>query len=256
MKSVAGSMKLDLAQYREIAGFAKFGSDIDEATQNLLDRGDTLTELLKQSNFQPLEISNQIISIASGVLGLLDQVELEDLDKYQADLYKIFYNYKFYDPFRELIKNSDPREVVTFLNWHKSVSVPNEIFILDPLIYEFSKIKFLYCIERMFSAHHQGESIRMFRIRSKFQRRRIELNYWNKWDSISRAKNPVNNIFAGKQKKLSRRYYAVLNIDYEHHGDKHYFEKAFMFMKHPFKLNLRVIRNTHKMFVRFPVTII
>lgn len=121
MKSVAGSLKLELAQYREIAGFAKFGSDVDEATQRLLDRGARLTEILKQSNFQPLDITRQIISVASGVSGLLDKVSLDNLDKYQNDLYNIFYSFNLYKPFKESIKSSDPREIISFLNFQKNL---------------------------------------------------------------------------------------------------------------------------------------
>jgi F-type H+/Na+-transporting ATPase subunit alpha len=122
MKSVAGSLKLELAQYREIAGFAKFGSDVDEATQRLLDRGARLTEILKQSNFQPLDITSQIITIASGVSGLLDKVELENLEKYQLDLYNIFYSNNIYKPFKNFIKTSDPRNVISFLNFQKNLT--------------------------------------------------------------------------------------------------------------------------------------
>lgn len=123
MKSVAGSLKLELAQYREIAGFAKFGSDVDEATQRLLDRGARLTEILKQSNFQPLDVTKQIISVASGVAGLLDRVGLENLESYQTDLYNIFYNYNIYKPFKKAVISSDPREIISFLNFQKSLSL-------------------------------------------------------------------------------------------------------------------------------------
>ena len=123
MKSVAGSLKLELAQYREIAGFAKFGSDVDEATQRLLDRGARLTEILKQSNFQPLDVTKQIISVASGVAGLLDRVGLENLEGYQTDLYNIFYNYNIYKPFKKAVIASDPREIISFLNFQKSLSL-------------------------------------------------------------------------------------------------------------------------------------
>lgn len=123
MKSVAGSLKLELAQYREIAGFAKFGSDVDEATQRLLDRGARLTEILKQSNFQPLDITKQIISVASGVSGLLDKVSLDNLEAYQTDLYNIFYNYNIYKPFKKAVIFSDPREIIAFLNFQKSLTL-------------------------------------------------------------------------------------------------------------------------------------
>ena len=117
LKIVAGSLKLELAQFREIAGFAKFGSDIDESTQRLLDRGERLTEILKQSNFDPLEISNQIISIASGVTGLLDSVALSNLDNFQKKLYSFFFTNSIYKPYKFIIKDKDPRSIISFLSF-------------------------------------------------------------------------------------------------------------------------------------------
>ncbi|KAI6661665.1 ATP synthase subunit alpha, mitochondrial [Oopsacas minuta] len=75
MKQVAGTMKLDLAQYREVAAFAQFGSDLDSATQNLLNRGMRLTELLKQGQYQPMDIAEQVAVIFSGVRGHLDKLD-------------------------------------------------------------------------------------------------------------------------------------------------------------------------------------
>ena len=74
MKQVAGSIKLELAQYREMAAFAQFGSDLDAATQRLLNRGSRLTELLKQAQFSPMPIEEQVISIYTGVRGYLDKL--------------------------------------------------------------------------------------------------------------------------------------------------------------------------------------
>ena len=75
MKQVAGTMKLDLAQYREVAAFAQFGSDLDTATQNLLNRGMRLTELLKQGQYNPMDIAEQVAVIYSGVRGHLDKLD-------------------------------------------------------------------------------------------------------------------------------------------------------------------------------------
>lgn len=75
MKQVAGSMKLELAQYREVAAFAQFGSDLDQATQNLLNRGVRLTELLKQGQYCPMAIEEQVATIYAGVKGHLDKVD-------------------------------------------------------------------------------------------------------------------------------------------------------------------------------------
>ena len=74
MKQVAGSLKIDLAQYREIAGFAKFGSDLDKATLAQLTRGERLVEILKQNQFKPMKFSNQIALIFAGTNGHLDEI--------------------------------------------------------------------------------------------------------------------------------------------------------------------------------------
>lgn len=75
LKQVAGSMKLELAQYREVAAFAQFGSDLDAATQQLLNRGVRLTELLKQGQYVPMAIEEQVAVIYCGVRGHLDKVD-------------------------------------------------------------------------------------------------------------------------------------------------------------------------------------
>ncbi|VDM13092.1 unnamed protein product [Wuchereria bancrofti] len=75
MKQVAGSMKLELAQYREVAAFAQFGSDLDAATQQLLNRGVRLTELLKQGQYVPMAIEEQVAVIYAGVKGHLDKLD-------------------------------------------------------------------------------------------------------------------------------------------------------------------------------------
>ena len=84
MKKVAGSMKLDLAQYREMAAFAQFGSDLDAATQKLLNRGARLTELLKQRQFSPMPVEEQVVSIYAGTNGYLDKIETSRVTEYEA----------------------------------------------------------------------------------------------------------------------------------------------------------------------------
>lgn len=79
MKKIAGSLKLELAQYREVAAFAQFGSDLDEATKFLLARGERLTELLKQPQYSPLSVENQVVMIYAGVNGFLDSLEVSDI---------------------------------------------------------------------------------------------------------------------------------------------------------------------------------
>ncbi|MEL7480470.1 MAG: F0F1 ATP synthase subunit alpha [Pseudomonadota bacterium] len=86
MKKVAGSMKGELAQYREMAAFAKFGSDLDAATQKLLNRGARLTELLKQPQFAPLQMEEQVIVIYAGTRGYLDEVAIDDVTRFEKEL--------------------------------------------------------------------------------------------------------------------------------------------------------------------------
>ena len=86
MKQVSGSIKLELAQYREMAAFAQFASDLDPATQRLLARGVRLTELLKQGQFQPLPVEEQVVSIFAGVRGFLDRIKVEDVNRFEKKL--------------------------------------------------------------------------------------------------------------------------------------------------------------------------
>ncbi|MES2441256.1 MAG: F0F1 ATP synthase subunit alpha [Pseudomonadota bacterium] len=86
MKKVAGSIKLELAQYREMAAFAQFGSDLDASTQRLLNRGARLTELLKQAQFSPMPFEEQVVSIYAGTAGFLDPVAVTDVVRYEQAL--------------------------------------------------------------------------------------------------------------------------------------------------------------------------
>jgi F-type H+-transporting ATPase subunit alpha len=86
MKKVAGSIKLELAQYREMAAFAQFASDLDASTQRLLARGARLTELLKQAQFSPLTVEEQVVSLYAGVRGYLDKIEVRDIGRFEAGL--------------------------------------------------------------------------------------------------------------------------------------------------------------------------
>jgi F-type H+-transporting ATPase subunit alpha len=86
MKQVAGSLRLDLAQYREMAAFAQFGSDLDKATQAQLAKGERLVEILKQGQYQPLPVANQIVVIYAGVRGFLDGYPVPALQRYEQEL--------------------------------------------------------------------------------------------------------------------------------------------------------------------------
>ena len=86
MKQVAGSIKGELAQYREMAAFAQFGSDLDASTQKLLARGERLTELLKQKQFSPISTNEQVVLLYAGVNGYMDNIEVNEIGKYEEDL--------------------------------------------------------------------------------------------------------------------------------------------------------------------------
>jgi F-type H+-transporting ATPase subunit alpha len=88
MRQVAGSLRLDLAQYRELAAFAQFGSDLDKATQAQLNRGRRLVEILKQPQYQPLAVEKQVVIVYAATKGFLDSVAIEDVRRYEEDVYR------------------------------------------------------------------------------------------------------------------------------------------------------------------------
>ncbi|MCJ8324939.1 MAG: F0F1 ATP synthase subunit alpha [Rhizobiales bacterium] len=92
MKQVAGPIKGELAQYRDMAAFAQFGSDLDASTQQLLRRGERLTELLKQPQFSPLSVPEQVVSIFSGVNGYLDKINTKDVGRFEEGLLRFFHD--------------------------------------------------------------------------------------------------------------------------------------------------------------------
>jgi F-type H+/Na+-transporting ATPase subunit alpha len=92
MKSIAGSMRLDLAQYRELAAFAQFGSDLDKSSQAQLNRGKHLVEILKQGQYQPLPVEKQIVIIFAGTQGYLDDLPVERCRKFEEELYRFIDN--------------------------------------------------------------------------------------------------------------------------------------------------------------------
>ena len=94
MKQVSGSMKLELAQYREVAAFAQFGSDLDAATQQLLNRGEKLTELLKQKQYVPMPAEEQVCVLYAGVRGYLDKIQTSDIGEFER-LYLEFIKSKY-----------------------------------------------------------------------------------------------------------------------------------------------------------------
>jgi F-type H+-transporting ATPase subunit alpha len=88
MKQVAGTLRIDLAQYRELAAFAQFGSDLDKSTQSQLERGKRLTEILKQPQYQPMPVENQVFIIWTVTNGLADDIEVSDLKRFEEELFK------------------------------------------------------------------------------------------------------------------------------------------------------------------------
>jgi F-type H+-transporting ATPase subunit alpha len=112
MKKVAGRLRLDLAQYRELEAFAKFGSDLDKATQAQLRRGSRLVELLKQGQYRPMPVEKQVVSLYAGTNGYLDEVPLEHVQRYEQELHELL-DLKHADLLAEIVEKKDLTEGVT-----------------------------------------------------------------------------------------------------------------------------------------------
>jgi F-type H+-transporting ATPase subunit alpha len=106
MKQVAGTLRLELAQYREMAAFAQFGSDLDQATQRQLNRGARLVELLKQGQYEPLSVERQILIIYAGTNGFVDDLPVAALRRYEQDLYS-FVESKHPEIFSDILKKRE-----------------------------------------------------------------------------------------------------------------------------------------------------
>ena len=124
MKKVAGSIKLELAQYREMAAFAQFGSDLDASTQKLLNRGSKLTELLKQKQYSPMTVAEQVVSVFCGVRGYLDDIDQKDISDFEN---KILQKCK-----------SDKPEILDSISSSGKLEENTEKMLID-LINEFKK---------------------------------------------------------------------------------------------------------------------
>jgi F-type H+-transporting ATPase subunit alpha len=92
MRQIAGTLRLGLAQYRALAAFAQFGSDLDKASQDQLSRGRRMVEVLKQGQYQPLPVERQILIIYAGTNAFLDDLPVEDCRKFEAELYRFVDN--------------------------------------------------------------------------------------------------------------------------------------------------------------------
>ncbi len=127
MKKVAGSIKLELAQYREMAAFAQFGSDLDASTQKLLNRGSKLTELLKQDQYSPMTVAEQVVTIYAGVKGYLDSIDTSQIRSFEKGLL-------------ELVKSEKP-EILESIQ--KSGKIEDDIDkILSEVITNYKKTNF------------------------------------------------------------------------------------------------------------------
>ncbi|MEM3062637.1 MAG: F0F1 ATP synthase subunit alpha [Nitrososphaerota archaeon] len=118
MRKIAGSLKLELAQYREVAAFAQFGSDLDEVTRFLLNRGERLTELLKQEQYKPLSVEYQIIIIYSGIGGFLDFISVNKINSYEKFLILFLDKIVMCKPFIDEIKDEFNYEFFDWLNYY------------------------------------------------------------------------------------------------------------------------------------------
>jgi F-type H+-transporting ATPase subunit alpha len=92
MRQIAGTLRLDMAQYRDLAAFAQFGSDLDKSSQAQLNRGKHLVEILKQGQFQPLPIEKQVVIIFAGTQGYLDDLPIEQVRKFEEEMYRFVDN--------------------------------------------------------------------------------------------------------------------------------------------------------------------
>jgi len=106
MKKVAGKLRLEAAQYRELAAFAQFGSDLDKETQAKLERGKRLMEIFKQGQYSPIPVENQVLIFFAAISGLLDDVEVDKISKFEIDLYKYAEN-NGKEILREVVEKGD-----------------------------------------------------------------------------------------------------------------------------------------------------
>jgi len=125
MKRVSGSLKLELAQYREIESFAQFGSDLDDATKFLLNRGRHLTELLKQAQYDTMGVEQQIIMIFAGVRGFLDPLEISDVRFFEQKVLDFIHASPLFDPFiQDLADDLHEEVLLTFFRYYVNQIFP------------------------------------------------------------------------------------------------------------------------------------
>ena len=130
IKKMAGSLKLELAQFREVEDFTKLGFVLDEVTKRLVDRGEKLTKLLVQNRSEPLDISEQTIFLYAALNGFLDVIPLNMVNLYEKELYKFLRNTIFYEPFKVILKDTLDVELINFLleNFNNYFNMNRDIF--------------------------------------------------------------------------------------------------------------------------------
>jgi len=131
LKKMAGSLKLELAQFREVEDFTKLGFVLDEVTKRLVDRGEKLTRLLVQNRNEPIDISEQTLFLYAALNGFLDEIPLNLINMYEKELYKFLKNTVFSEPLKIMLRENLDVEVVSFLldNFKAYFMLNKELFI-------------------------------------------------------------------------------------------------------------------------------
>jgi F-type H+-transporting ATPase subunit alpha len=131
LKKMAGSLKLELAQYREVEDFTKLGFVLDEVTKRLVDRGAKLTRLLVQNRNEPIDITQQTLFLYAALNGFLDEIPLDLINAYEKELYKFLAKTIFYEPLRVMMKDSLDTELINFIlsNFNNYFLINKEEFI-------------------------------------------------------------------------------------------------------------------------------
>ena len=128
MKKVAGSLRLELAQYRELAAFAQFDSDLDKATQARLSRGERIVEILKQDQYQPMAVEDQVVIIYCCINGYLDDIPVEGIKKFEEGLLKFLKTTNYKDEVLKTIRTTGKLEGETEEALNKAIKEFKDTF--------------------------------------------------------------------------------------------------------------------------------
>ena len=131
LKKMAGSLKLELAQFREVEDFTKLGFVLDEVTKRLVDRGEKLTKLLVQNRNEPLDITEQTLFLYAALNGFLDEIPLNLVNIYEKELYKFLKKTIFYEPLKVMLKDTLDVELINFIlsNFNTYFLINKQVFI-------------------------------------------------------------------------------------------------------------------------------